>query len=486
MSKATNRVIQSTQEQAVAAWIYNLRLMRTNELVEALRQQNINLTDALEVLNNLKSDVDYLISSNRGGEKGIHGFIAEVTECDFSNARMLIEGLQANCDWINDNGPADLFKEGIKIQQKFVKSGGHFGLEAIREHLNDYPDFINNGGKYQIPSDFYEKVKKVSNMTQEELKKLSNSKNADITYRQAKWIKEFFDETGVTIDDIEPSLVDYSSVQKGKIYETIDSEKKNIYRRNDEKVLEGIEKSKPTFSEGLKAAGVGAVAEGGMSFALGIVAKRKEGKKLSEFDENDWKDIGLDTALGTVKGGIRGGVVYMLSNFTVTRENIASAYVTALFGVAAQTRALNKGEISKDEYLLNCEVVCLDVTMSAVSSLIGQTVIPIPVLGAVIGNLAGQFVYEIGKKVGSRYSQKIVENYCSEISALNEKLDCQYKMVVEKIMNELKKFTDLEELAFSNDVNIAFKKSRELALSLGVEEKYIFNTVEEVDTFFLN
>ena len=35
----------------------------------------------------------------------------------------------------NNNGPVDLIRNGVCIQQKFVQTGGHFSLNAIKDHL---------------------------------------------------------------------------------------------------------------------------------------------------------------------------------------------------------------------------------------------------------------------------------------------------------------------------------------------------------------
>ncbi len=125
--------------------------------------------------------------------------------------------------------------------------------------------------------------------------------------------------------------------------------------------------------------------------------KKEKEKKFSEFTSDDWKEIGVDSGKGTIKGGIRGGAIYVLTNFTATPANVASAYVTAAFGVAEQVKQLEAGSISEEDFVINCETVCLDVTVSAISSAAGQVIIPIPVLGAVIGNIAGEFVYELCK-----------------------------------------------------------------------------------------
>ena len=234
----------------------------------------------------------------------------------------------------------------------------------------------------------------------------------------------------------------------------------------------------------MKATGVSAAAEGGITFCMSIARKSKQ-KKLSEFTEEDWKEIGIDTGKGAAKGGIRGATMYLLSNFTATPANVASAYVTAAFGIAGQLKALEDGRVSEEDFVINCETVCLDVTVSAIASVAGQVLIPIPVLGAVLGNVAGEFMYELCKKQGAEKSQTIIANYKKELSELNQQLDIQYLQVVIQIQKSLQKFKELEELAFDPDVNKSFNGSINLALEIGVSKNKVLKSMNEIDSYFL-
>ena len=99
------KIAKSSQEQAVGAWINYLNQVRLDRLVEALSKQNINLATAMKTIetafDTIKEDI---ITRNRGGDKGMHGFIAEVAECGIGNARRQITGKEAVYKWINDNG----------------------------------------------------------------------------------------------------------------------------------------------------------------------------------------------------------------------------------------------------------------------------------------------------------------------------------------------------------------------------------------------
>ena len=132
----TEKILKSSQEQAVGAWINYLNQVRLDRLSEALVKQNENLETAIKTLDTAFATIkNNIILRNRGGEKGMHGFIAEIAECGIGNARKQIIGKAEDYVWINDNGPDDFLRGSEKIQQKFVQSGGHLSLRAVAEQF---------------------------------------------------------------------------------------------------------------------------------------------------------------------------------------------------------------------------------------------------------------------------------------------------------------------------------------------------------------
>lgn len=477
-----SQIAKSTQEQAVAAWVDYLNQLRLNELLAKLAAQDINLEQALAELQKMKDAIAAVIETNRGGTKGAHGFIAEAAEVGIRNARSLINGLDAVCKWINDNGSTDIIRNDTEIQQKFVQAGGHFGLEAIKAHFVKYPDFLQKGGKYQIPKDFYDELQRILSLSQEEAAKESAS-----TYRLWKWVQAFFKENpNISMDAIEPSVNTYSAVQTGKIKETVKEEEERIKAEDKRRRKEAYEASKPTLREGVKTAGISAAMEGGMAFCLGVWKKRKQGKHLAEFTAEDWNEIGIDTTKGTLQGGIRGGVIYTMTNFTATPAAVANALVTASFGVAAQAYQLQQGNITADDFIVNSEVLCLDVSVSAVASIFGQTLIPVPVLGAIIGNMAGMFLYQIAKDYLSEKEQVLISNYQQTFICLNKMLEERYQELISRLKKELAKYASVLELAFDKDVNIAFEGSIALADYVGVTTERVLRNKHDIDQYFLN
>lgn len=479
--------LKSTQEQAVASWINYLNQVRIDRLLEALSREQDNLEAALNTINETLRIISKDIVNNglgRGGEHGIHGFIAEVAEVGVGNACEQIEGRAPRYEWINDNGPADLRRGAELVQQKFVNSGGHLSLQAIQKHFQTYPDFLDNGGKYQIPADHYEKIKWLLSISEKDANKMPAA-SGEFSLRQWKEVHEFFKNGNIPLDKIEASALDYKSVQKNTYEQTLESEKQDLRARNKERRDQAYQESKPTLAEGAKATAIAAAVEGGMSFCMAVASKRRNGKRITDFDQDDWKDIGVDTGIGTVKGGIRGVSIYLLTNCAATPAAIASAIVTASFGIAEQAHQFRQGNLDEETFIENSEILCLDAAVSALSSYAGQVIIPVPVVGAVIGNAVGTMLYQLAKDNLSSKEQKILEEYLNSIQQLDENLREQYQDFILGISENMRQFMNILNCAFAPDIRIAFIGSVDLAGKMGVPTEEIIDNREKLYAYFL-
>lgn len=477
---------KSNQEQAVAAWVNYLNQLRLDNLLRALNRQDVNLEDALASLHDATRKIDLeVVAANRGGVKGMHGFIAEVAEVGVGNARSQILGKGAAYQWVNDNGPVDLMRGGVEIQQKFVAAGGRFGLGAIAEHLEKYPGFVESGGKYQIPRDHFEVIQKLHAMPREDAGKLLTLGGEGPSLKDWNRIQAFFDEGSVGIESLEPSHLKYSEVQRGAYGATLETEEGSL--RSTDQSLRGdaYREGRPTLREGAKATLAAAAIEGGTALALAMVEKRRAGTQLKDFTGEDWADVAGEGGVGVVKGGVRGFSIYALTNFTATSAAVASSIVTAAFGVAEQANKLRRGEIDEREFIENAELVCLETAVSALSSCVGQALIPVPVLGAVIGNTVGIIMYKAVSSSLSEREELLIERYLSEQRVLDEQLTAQYQELIDKLDVSMSDYLGVLERAFSPDVEIALLGSVELALELGVASEEVLNSDEKVLAYFL-
>ena len=133
---------------------------------------------------------------------------------------------------------------------------------------------------------------------------------------------------------------------------------------------------------------------------------------------------------------------------------------------------------------MNSEVLCLDVTVSAMAATLGQAIIPIPVLGALVGNISGMFLYDIAKEYCSEREQKIIMERTEKNRKLKEGAEQQYQELLNSFNSEFAVYSSLVEAAFDENINQSFDNSAALAASVGVEETKILRTEEDIRTFF--
>lgn len=487
MMRDAAKLTKSNQEQAVAAWVNYLNQLRLDNLLSALSRQDVNLQDALASVDEAIRKIDLeVVATNRGGVKGMHGFIAEVAEVGVGNARSQILGEGAVYQWVNDNGPVDLVRSGVEIQQKFFAAGGRFGLGAIAEHLQKYPDFVKNGGKYQIPGDHFEVIQKLHAMPPEEAGKFLTRSGDGPSLKDWARIQAFFEEGSVGIESLEPSNLEYHEAQKGAYDSTLEAEKETLRSTDQSQRDDAYQESWPTLQEGAKVTLAAAAIEGGTAFVLAVVEKRREGKKLKEFTSEDWIDIAGDTGFGFVKGGVRGLSIYSLTNFTATSAAVASSIVTAAFGIAEQANKLRRGEIDELEFIENAELISLEAAVGALSSFVGQALIPVPVLGAVIGNTVGTVMYKAVSSSLSKREAALIERYLGEQRVLDDQLAAEYQELIEKLDASVSDYLGVLERAFSPDMEAALLGSIELALELGVVSEEVLDSEEKVLAYFLD
>lgn len=479
-------IIKSTQEQAVAAWIDHLNQLRLNELLKKLTSQDINLEQALAEIQKIRDfigDPAHIL----GSATTKHGEIAENAQVYISNARRLIEGLskEYSFEGVARTAPEDYLKNGQQIQSKFLNGikatlNGNGNANGIRQHIEKYPWFVKDGGSYDIPKDQYDEITRVLQLRKNSPTLLTKGDRSLL-----KAIDSFEKETGLRISkDVRPAVVKYKDVQQGTIGQTVAKEERSIQTKDQQLRKEAYEASQPTLAEGLHATEVSAAIEGSISFVLAVTEKIKAGKSLSEFTAEDWKEVGINTGVGTIKGGIRGGSVYALTNFTPTPAPIASALVTAVFGMIGQAAQLEQGNIDAEEFIVGTQAVCLEAGVSAVSSLLGQVAIPIPVLGAIIGNATGMIAYSIAKDYLGEAEQVAISGYVTRMDKLNVQLEEQYQRLLAHLKVEFEQFKSLLGFAFDLDVNVAFLGSIALADKVGVPGENTLRTADDVTRYF--
>lgn len=498
--------INNTTNQGIGAYVEYINSVRADELQrvlgeisdklnEELTQQDINLIKALKYVDNVR---EFVSKPNQilGSELTKHGEIAEQIDVNISNARLVLNGLKERFtfDGVGRTAPED-YLDGVQAVQSKFYNGLNNTLKAVLEHKEKYQYFGSDGESYySIPKDYYETIQKIING--ENVDNLSGR-----TIETAKkLIEEIENQTNRSFNDvIKPSISDYSDVQLGKVNETLDNEQASLNNQAEsnkessknnakEDKAKAIDNSAPSMAEAARVTGVAAAVSGGISFVMAVAKKKKEGKNITQLTSDDWKEIGIDTSKGTVKGGISGISIYTLTNFTNTPAPLASAYVSATFGVVNLAKQYNNGEITSSDFIENSQLVCMDSAISAIGAGLGSVIIPVPILGAVIGSIVANTMSSISKDYLDKREQELIGEYNRRYMVEIGKLDKENLSILSKIMQQYYVLGEITTIAFDFNLNskLRFEKSIDLARTHSVNEDEILKNKQDIDRYFLD
>lgn len=291
----------------------------------------------------------------------------------------------------------------------------------------------------------------------------------------------------------------YKDVQLGKIQDTIDNYRTSISNDNKQIIddinsrvekdnIIAIDGHQPNLGEAAKVAAIGAAVSAGMTLAINIYKKNKQGIKISDFTVEDWQEIGLDTGKKAVKGGITGGAVYGLTNLTNMSAPVASGLVSATFGMSSLLKDYRRGEMTFNELIENSEILCMDTGVVTLGSMIGQAIIPVPVVGAVVGSIVSNIIYDLAKDIFEEKELELLNEYHNRYKEQISELENEIHDYVKGILNKYQKLGGILNMAFDTDINyeIRFLYSQQLALELGVDPVEVLMTERDINDYFLN
>ena len=489
-----NRIFNQAFNQGIGAYINCLNHLRIQDLQIAMkiiedeaRNVILNKDNASKILDYAKDSIEDVIVKNRGGDRGVHGFIAEFAEEGIVNARRAIEGLKPIVKVLNDNGPADLLIGRNTIQMKFYNN--------LRDELAQSFHY-NTKMKMMFPKDHVQVFEKIMAGAKEvELngKRLSSKQITDI--RQI--INDITESKGLTSYKswMKSSALDYKDAQKNSINSLLDSEQKNIYKtvklkqqELNKKRLVAQKHALPNLKQANKVARNAAFLQGDLALMSSVYEKYKEGKNIFEFEQSDWLDCGLDTAEGVIKGAISGYSIYGLTNVLGISAPNASALVMATYGMIDIVLKYRTTEITQDEFMNLLTLNVMDASFATIGACIGQTMIPIPVLGSVVGSIASSLIWEIGKGILNDSEQKIIQDYQENLNNYIKILDKHYLAIYNEIIEKYKKLGELQDYSFDLSLNtkLSFEYSIELAEKLEIENTRILHNLSEIDSYFLD
>ena len=165
---------------------------------------------------------------------------------------------------------------------------------------------------------------------------------------------------------------------------------------------------------------------------------------------------------------------------------LASAFVSAGMEIASLIGSLNRGEITEKQFVELSIFACADSAMVATGAAIGQALIPIPVVGAVIGTIAGRMVSDFCKELLGTASQlafKVAQHYQKFLA----QIDQAYKATVANLVATYERLGNLAEAAFDLNLNfeLRLQASIKLAEAYDVADSDIIHNTDDLDAFML-
>lgn len=378
------------EQNGLVSAIDCLKNVRLQDQSIQLGMLSMRHNEAATEIQKLRLSIDSLIASNRGGSKGVHGFIGERAQVHLSNAWASFRGDAKSSILIDDNGMVDYLQDGVAIQQKACRSNGLLGLDHILRHKNTYPEFQ---GTYQIPKDFYKEYCRLESLDSCEAGKLRRH-----DYRLWTDIQKI---KRLKIN-VEPMDLSYDEIQRETIDNTIQKNADAIEAERASQAQAIADAHKPTFGACMKTMAVSSVLEGSLCGAFKIVEKKRQGKNVKSFDKQDVKDVAYATVEGNLKGAVRGATVYLAENCTRIPGVVAGSAVTVAFDSAKAAYNYKKGKITGGQCADTIGKSLVAASSGAIGAKLCGKLCPIPVVGEVVGGFlfsyAANKAYEIAKK----------------------------------------------------------------------------------------
>ncbi|MFP6209179.1 hypothetical protein ACLGCU_04570 [Helicobacter pylori] len=365
-------------------------------------------------------------------------------------------------------------------QSKFV---GRNGAECFEKFLSkDYEKYFENGVKVKIPEDFFGDFQKEANITIKSLESQIAKQKSFGNFQKANILERRLQKCKTIKANTRPA-----SITKAEAIEA----------RLNPKLSTAKDVASVSHQAGMNAAQTGALISGSVSLVTNVwecVVNGKDPKKAIKY-----------TAIATLKGGVLnycsafassslGGLMQSSANKVI--QSLGKGSVPAMIvgaGVANCKVFIDyfRGKIDEIELLKRLGKANTTLISSGAMAVAGQALIPIPVVGALIGGLVGAILSEtcFNAFLKAREEAKLarqrrieIEKECREIIKQLEAYQNQFKEVFEKYFHETTKFfnqsfNELERASYAGDADLAIAVNNKSREWLG--QKALFDNKQE-------
>lgn len=432
------------------------------------------------------------------------GYSAEVKDTARTNAENIIAGKSERKVRTDDIGMVnhELYDHLLVDENGDIISGSGSQMKFIGNSKNDAngkelpkrvlsklkkkecEKYLKSQGHIDVQADYYDKIVQEANEEINELKKqikvAQEKGKIEVVNKKREQIKKI--ET--IRDKLRPSKV---------------SSKEAVFARKHPKLSTAKDIAKISHRAGVEAAKMGAAVGGTVSMVQNMVELYKGNIESEEAIKN----VARDTACSVVvsygtgfAGSAIKGAMQNAGNATVrslSKTNLPATIVTCSITVGKTLQKYLNNEINGVECFEELGEQGTGMISSAMFATIGQAVIPIPVVGAMIGSMVGYTIssasyglllQSLKEKELARERRIAIEKECAE----HIKLIRAYRLELEKnIMQYLGKhmvlfnnaFDELKSSLNIGDVDGFIAGANKITTALGKEVQ--FETFEQFD-----
>lgn len=380
------------------------------------------------------------------------GFSAEVKDVTRENSERIINGDKTRKIRTDDLGRVNdpLYDtvtidsdgniiDGSGAQMKFLGASasdptGEGDVARALEKLQSkkFQKYLDHDAKIDVPSDQYDKMIQEANVKIKDLsKQLENQRNAG-NNEQVRRIQERIDK----LEKIKKNL------RKSSV-----SSDEAVFARLHPGLSTAVDVAKISHRAGVQTAESAAIIGGSVSIVRNLVSVCKGEMEVGDAIVNVAKDTASTAAIGYGTGfagsALKGAMQNSESQYvqTLSKTNVAGTVVAVSIAATKTLTRYFKGEIDGVECLNSLGEQGTGMISSAMFTVIGQTVIPIPVVGGLIGGMVGYAISSAtyGILTESLNDAKLAHEQRIQIEAVCEehiKMIREYRAEMELIINE--------------------------------------------------
>ncbi|WP_181225830.1 hypothetical protein [Helicobacter pylori] len=369
---------------------------------------------------------------------------------------------------------------GTLTQSKFV---GRNGAECFEKFLSkDYEKYFENGVKVKIPEDFFGDFQKEANITIKSLESQIAKQKSFGNFQKANILERRLQKCKTIKANTRPASITKAEAIEARLNPNLSTAK---------------DVASVSHQAGMNAAQTGALIGGGVSAITNIYECIANGKDPMKAIKH--------TALATLKGGAisyfnafssssLGGLMQSSANKIIKSLGKGSVPAMIVGACVANATVLTRyfsGKIDGKELLKQLGKANTTLVSSGAMAVAGQVLIPIPVVGALVGGFVGAILSEtfFNAFLKAREEAKLarqrrieIERECRELIKLLETYQNQFNEVFERYFHETTKFfnqnfDELERALYAGDADLAIGVNNKIQERLG--QKALFDNSKE-------